>query len=398
LRGHFVSMDIRKVFRKKPIAGIQTNDLGLLYVFPLTVGDRSKLLKSLSTGIKFCDPGEFVRKLFVFVCFPEKAVKKEEDGLKPESPVFSFQEISQLSIPEQESIAKAYVEGNEWLYKEKIAKQKIVDGREVMYQDFGEVLHPRKDDENYIDYLFRLHLIFEEEEQERFKKMVGPALSANLFTDDLRDKIRSTLLMGARLSENLDPFRSMIDHAVKAQISNDPIQMPRSLEIEKLRMLAEKRKDQPIEELGNKLDQVTESVARVAEFVVAANVTQTQIVSELKSSSDSADWFSRRNLFINVVIVIISTIALVVSFSNGNSEATWKSLAEIEKSVSSAEKLLKESSESLASQSASVEKCLNTFVANQSRIDKLTDMVNRQMTEILELQKKIEQLESANKK
>lgn len=384
--------DIRKIFRKRPIASIQTS-LGIVYVYPLTLGDKEKLKKNLGKAIESCNSKEFVKNLFVFTCFPEESVLDEEK-LKPENPVFTLEKISKLADPELEEIAKAYVVNNEWGF----TKQRDEEGKEITYLESGEILQPQNSDENSIDYLFRLFSIFEEQEQKRYKKMIGMASLPDLFTDDLGKKIRETLDMGARLSESLEPFRAA---TVKGQNSIKPIQALPSIDFEEIHRSATEGRERPFKELGNKLDQVTATVAKVANFVVAANETQMQIVAEIKSSSNSANAAAENDIKLTKTVIIISVVSLLVAIISliitvymGVYSTTEESLSAIKEKAVSAESILLKYLENAASQTESLYKRLEVFSQSRTKTDELTALNNQQSKVITDLQKRIDDLEN----
>lgn len=388
-------MDIRKAFRKRPIGNVETS-LGFVYVYPLTVRDSENLKKNLGKPIKSCGSKEFAKSLFILSCYPVQSAQ-EEEKLKPENQIFTLEETSKLSDSDLEKFAKEYIDGNEWLYKQMISKPKKEDGKEIVYVEYGKTLHPLKGDENFIDYLLRLHLIDEKKKQERYKKMLGQVSLPDLFTNGLEKKIRDTLGMGTRLSESLEPFRSAINRTVNDQISITPIQTRSSIDFEKIGRLAKEGREKPFRELGDKINQVTGALTDITDFAVTANETQTYIVAEIKSSSDSANKSATTNIKLTNVVIVISVVSLFITiFFRWNSTAE-KSLLAIKNSVISAENLLLKSFENAASQSKNFKKSLKVLEQLQTKIDELSSLNNQKSQVIADLKGRVANLENSLK-
>jgi len=129
----------------RPISTIKTS-IGVLCLFPISAAHQSSLLKTFDLSINEIEL-HYIKNLFVFVCYLENCLK--EGKYKPDEPVLTLEDVNNLSEEDLEGIAKEYVSA---------------------FYSKDKTLPPKKNDENYIYYLYRLSY----NEQEEIKSFFNP--------------------------------------------------------------------------------------------------------------------------------------------------------------------------------------------------------------------------------
>jgi len=77
----------------------------------------------------------------------------------------------------------------------------------------------------------------------------------------------------------------------------------------------EKNRLKPFNNLADKLDELIDSSAQVADFMVETNKLQAGIAKELKNSGDTAVRFSKINIAISCLVVFLTVCSLYMAYS-----------------------------------------------------------------------------------
>lgn len=310
----------------KPVGCVNTK-IGELCVFSISWGSIKELHKELDKPIEECEPDKFIRKFTRYICFPKTYIK--EDRNKPAKPLLSDDDILSLTDDDLEAIAKVYIENNEYLFKKEIVKEdKKPDQVTVVSFEYGEIEYPKKENENYIQYLFRLYITH----LQKMSKGISETISSIMpdiksFSSALTDGIKNTLLWGNSLSKTMEQFRaaSMIPakpaEPVIPIISVKPAELLPGFDFAEVERNIEANRLKPFSELADRLDQLIDASAQTTEFMIEANKIQTGIAEEIKSAgdetrkfSDETRGFSKQNIKLTYIVIILAVFGIVASF------------------------------------------------------------------------------------
>lgn len=275
----------------KSFCSINTS-IGELYLFDISAGDQEKLFPLLE---KKSEPELFMKEMLIYICFPKNSLK--EGGNKPDKPILTKNDIEKLSKDEIEQISQKYLENNEYLYKKTIEKTaKNSQGVNVLSFDYGEIKYPKKDNESYVQYLYRLATLDLQKLKDDIKR-----LTLN-FSSNVLDSIKKTETLGDSIRQSLGEIRPFHFAAVHDEVK---LQTPKLPKFEPIKS--------PFIEVEKRLSELVETSARTAEFIIKMNETQVQIAGELKNSGDNASYFAKRNIKLNCVIISITLLSLLIS-------------------------------------------------------------------------------------
>lgn len=289
-----VKLDLGEFPSKKSIGRIKTT-IGELEVFSINIGGQIALNKELGEPLRKCDPLGFIRHFIRYTCFPADTVK---DGNVPSTNKrLSFEDILKLTDNELETIAELYIKGNEYLFKKQKINKKIIDGKEVIAVEPGELKCKKNDSENYKEYLLRLIINEEDEIKASFEKAFD---GINSFSKGLSDQIKKTLDFGEKLKG-------------AANFTNlEPKNIFPPLTIAKPEMYLS-----PQEHFLSKIFLVLNKLFGVSDkskqFLIESNENQMKIAGEIKKSSDNATELSKKNILLTVFVIIISAVSIVFS-------------------------------------------------------------------------------------
>jgi uncharacterized membrane protein YjfL (UPF0719 family) len=318
VRHQLKTMALEISVKKEPV-GIFDSRLGKLYIFRLTYGGQKNLHKLVEKSLSEIDSESFVKSLIGEVCFLEKDLLDGKYRPKKPSSV-KKEDIETLSSDELENFAKTYILNNEYLFKESKTKtKKNEEGDSVLYQELGDVIHPRHDDENYVDYLLRLSIIEENNQREQLAKLFKPFGAFTGFSSTLSESIKNSLRMGDTLKERMAAIRptSYADiHPVEANF--------KQYDFSNIIAQQEKNRLAPFNNLAGKLDELIDSSVQVANFMVETNKIQAGIARELKDSGDNTIRFSKINIAISCLIIFLTIFSLYMSYSVSKSNNEQK--------------------------------------------------------------------------
>jgi len=405
-----MALDLGKLLKHEAYACIETS-IGELCVFSINMKGQTELHKKLGTSLENCTPEDFLRDFCVFVCFPQESLK--EDKYKPDSPVLTDEDVSKLTEGELDKIAGIYIENNEYLFKKlEFKKKKNEKGETVNCGEYNEIEHPRNEGESNTSYLYRLSILEMEKHKRQLEDMFKSVSGLGSFSSKLTDSIKNTLTWGDSLSKAMESIR--------------PIHLPEIRPIErellnidfaKIERDREERRLQPFNELSNRLDQLIESSVQATEFMIEANKIQTRIAAEIKESGDITEKYSKKNIFLSVVVIALTAIGLSLTayaFISGNkfnkeqqanlhnsAKEIVSSLSDIEVNLTSEDSKSQNSLELISRQLIEISKQKTIYeqllAQHKALIESLESKNSEQKAQIIELQERINKLEKSSK-
>ncbi|WP_444957612.1 hypothetical protein [Microbulbifer sp. ZKSA002] len=298
-----------KFFKTQLGPAIETS-IGTLCLFSISTGEDISRAEMLESADLEGNATEYLKSLLIFVCFPQESLL--EGGYKPDKPVLTQEKIEKLPENELDHLAKVYVQHNEYLFKKsEYGKERNSEGEVVRRHKFTEVLHPKEDDESYIEYLYRLHLLWVEKIHEDFQRKLDSLPTFSGFSEALTSSITQSLSQGEALRRGLEPLNS--------------IQVPStsSFSIEKPSLLSnlhlpdptefERKRREPFNDLANRLDKLVSKSEQAINFMVSSNETQTAIGDEIKQSSDATDRHAKKNIRLTNLVIALTSVGLFVA-------------------------------------------------------------------------------------
>jgi len=296
-------VDILKLMEQEPFGSFESS-IGLLFCFSTSMKDQSLLAEELTEKLEDAAPEDFVRALARLVCFPKEALKDEK--LKPDDPVLQEADVQRLTREDLETFAKLYVENNPYLFKKREQKRKKnAEGQTVVTPYLGEVEHPQLNDESYASYLHRLTVIEHDRRREQLLKL---SKSFSSFSGGVAENLRKTLSHGDSLKRVLEHMRPEIS---RPDFTHGP-KLP-DYDWAEMQRNAEAVRRAPFDELAERLDQLIDSSVESSRFMIESNQIQAQVAEEIKRSGDSASTFSKLNLWLSGLIIILTLCGLAIT-------------------------------------------------------------------------------------
>jgi hypothetical protein len=292
-------MDISKSIGHKPLGNVEST-IGILYIFSLTLGHQIQLYKDLNCPIDKCDPELFARLLAVYVCYPETVLVEGEQ--RPKSTALTRADVENLTADDIENIACIYVEGNDYLYRERLTKTTQTEKGTVLTSEKGDITYPKENGESCTKYLHRLFIIQEKKMTEQFKKFAEPF---GHFSDQLKRSIGESLAVGEALKKSFSAIPNVTVRPIERVMpSIDFAEIERNIEHQRLK---------PFKELSERLDRLIETSEQSSEFQIETHKVQTAISEELKVSGDSAAHFSKQNIALSKLVILLTILGMVIS-------------------------------------------------------------------------------------
>jgi hypothetical protein len=289
---------------QEPVAKFDSR-FGKWYIFDFTPKTQRDLHKQLGKSFNEADPVSFLKNLMKAVCYLE--VDLVDGKFRPDgNSSIDKNDIDKLNREELEKFAATYIENNEDLFRETKSKtRKNERGNTEFYEELGEIKHPRKENESSIDYLHRLAIIEEKKQQEQSEMIAKSMGSITGFSGKLTESIKNSLRMGESIQKRMESIRPPIVESFRP-IRPDIVDIITQQERARLR---------PFDDLSKKLDELIDSSAQVADFIVETNIIQTGIAQELKSSGDISLKFSKINIIISLFIIFLTFCSLLMTYS-----------------------------------------------------------------------------------
>ena len=185
----------------------------------------------------------------------------------------------------------------------------------------GEIKHPQKERESFIQYLHRLLCI-------SYEELISPFLEYlnkhSNFSDGLQRSIRNNLLMGDSLKKLSSIDFSLASRGPKIDFIHEVEEKLGLHQSENIFDDFPTFYESNTEPIIDEIDRLSEITAKSLEFQSDANLNMIKIASEIKVASDKAVYSSKRNWKLSIGILVISIISLflgaygIISSNNSN--------------------------------------------------------------------------------
>lgn len=309
----------------KSFAQISTH-IGDLYLFEIRVKETISLEKKLYVSSLADIQSEAFLKLYLpFFAYLKKDLNDSELE-RPDEYCLQVDDVEKLSNAELEEIAKSFIEKHSYLYKEyESSSSKKEDGTPVISFNQKTVDSLLKaNDESYIDYFHRLFVEQERKNKEQFLKM------ASSFSTGLASDIFKTYNFGKTLTDQISSISKIAESSTSSFLSSFQEKKPISANFEaikpnyhipdfaELHRQQEKNRLAPFKDLSSKMEAMIDAEKKTVEFMSSVYTTQVEIANELKSSSDSAGAYAKKNVFFTRVIIgltVVSTFITAATFA-----------------------------------------------------------------------------------
>jgi hypothetical protein len=292
--------------KKEKSYQIIKSNIGNLAIFWSTVGDRVNIEKELGSDFEKGNSETYIKTLIKYICHKEETLIDKD---KPKEITLTELEINSLSSDDIETIAKTYINSNEYLFRELISdSKKTKEGHNLISSKFGDIEFPKNEDETYVDYLFRLEIEQNKKIKIAFENSFGNISS---FSKSIQDSIRATASLG-------ESFKNAVNAIRVPKLSKIEPLFPKysKLDISSISKRISDIEQQPMEVVSTGLDELIEINAKSLEFLTETNRTQTLIANEIKTSSIASSKLTKWNIAISIVVLLISLSALVISFQS----------------------------------------------------------------------------------
>ncbi len=396
-----MAFTLSKALEIKPLDNIDTS-IGKLYLFTVSLTNQSSILKELNSPIEKANPHDYVKRLFVFACYPENSLKDEK--YKPENPAFTLEDINNLPEIELEKIAQAYVINNEYLFKKPELEEKTNLDNKSNHSESTDLIHPKEGDESYINYLHRLSYLEQKKRLDKIKSMLPPQPNLESFSKILSNGIANNLMLGDSLARSSEAIRSVQHEHTSFDWA------------EHHRNIAREHRE-PFDALARRLDELINSSAQASEFMVQANKIQTEIAAEIKSGGDATDRHAKKNIGLTYLVIGLTILGLFlagwsnisgVSFSDQQQKTLHNYTSEFSASLELSRKTAQENSNEskliLTEILSSLTKLNENLDNNQKKFDEVAGEIDllklsnkNYRSEIKRLHRDIEQLKSEKK-
>lgn len=310
-----MTKDALEFFTHGPLADVETS-IGLMTLFPVTVGDQEEIRKTLGHPIKESSPIEYLKVLLSYILYPKDVL--DEKGLRPKKEDHVETSVEKLSNPDLENIAKVYIDNNVYLYKGREWEvEESESGEGKVKSDHSKIKYPRKEGESSIDYLHRLVCLEEHEQEERLKQLAASLPNLSNFSKGLSTEITKNLQFGESLSEKCS---SSFSHLRGLSKLHEPpsfdlksITEPPKIDWASMAQEKERIRREPFDDLSKRLDELIHSSIRASEFMVETNKIQTEIAAEIKAGGDSTERHAKTNIKLTRLVLIITLVGIAIS-------------------------------------------------------------------------------------
>lgn len=394
-------------FNYKP-NGYFDSSIGRLAIYSISAKHMQELHESLGEKLEGCDPVKFLKFLIPYICYPINELGQDEN--KPDHIILGDEDVDKLPENELTEIAKRHLEYESYLYKEQKEKNtKNNEGENVITFIDGDIKHPKTEDENEIQYLHRLYVLQEKEQKEQMarfaKSIIGPAHFSNSAIKSIKD----SLALGNSLSKMAQSIKfpnisqsfmqSVTGFDKSAFLSNKlndterPDITPRRLDLPQIDyQTIERNRRAPFEDLGKRLDQIIDLSEKTIEFANTNNQMQIGLLSDIKSSGESASNSAKTQGIWTIAGVILTVIVIgLTGFTIWlNSSQSKESSAAATNNTEQVVKGLKDINQSFLNSSTSTNSEFTALLAEmksgrKSQDDKFNKLLDEQAAVIQEL-------------
>ncbi|MCK4653814.1 MAG: hypothetical protein KAU01_05165 [Candidatus Cloacimonetes bacterium] len=337
---------MKPAFKNEPYGYIDT-EIGRLAVYYTCLHDHREIEKEIKKNITEVKAYEYFLIMVKYICHKSENIL--DDKSKPHDPNLTNEDISKLSKESLNKIAELYLENNDHLYKEKITSTTTnEEGKQSTNITYGKIIHQINENEDKVEYLFRLICIEYNEMKEQFNKIFRNLGDISPFSKEIQNQIKSTFSLGKQLSDkykeqfknafsslgDISPFSKEIQNQIKStfslgkqlsdsfkdmhetQLKPPDIHEPyKNFDYASLAVSVEENRLKPFREIQQELQELIE-------YMRISNKTQTSIATEIKDSSDKSSRHSKTNILISIGIIILTSV--IIGFSIYNSVESRK--------------------------------------------------------------------------
>jgi len=358
---------MKSAFRDEPY-GLIVTELGELAIYPKCLKDESRIEKELKKDITKVKSYEYFKTLLKYVS--HKSDFQPEDKSKLYEPTLKSEDIEQLSQKSLNSIADLILKNSDYLYRENISLESTnEDGIITVNHKLGKIKYKQDKSEDKVEYYFRLVCIQYNDMKKQMEKIFKDISNVSPYSNELLEKLKSTADLAKQVSEpmrkqflnlnknfaDISPFSKELQDQINStrdlgkQLSNSykdllesqsispSIQFPNIVNTPDKEIVDFKLFKSPLINLQKEIQ-------ILIEYIRKSNETQTSIATEIKSSTESSTIFSKKNIIISVIIVILTLFTIssslyfsikAISQNQVSSSQIINELQEINKSVTS---------------------------------------------------------------
>lgn len=306
------------IVTKKPDACLNTS-IGELCIFSLRVKDTMELLERKKGPIEEIGSLVFFKTYLPLFAYLKKDLESHNFE-RPDEYLLQNDDIEKLTNDDYEAIAKIFVENNSYLYQEEHTVQtKKEDGTIVLkIETNDDITIPKNPEESNVEYFHRLFIEQDKKNKEQFKKI------ASSFSTGLAGDIFKTYNFGKTLTDHMGSM-SKIAGSTSSFLSSFQEKKPTSASFEALtpnyhlpdfadmHRQQEKNRLAPFKDLSSKMEAMIDAEKKTVEFMSSVYTTQVEIANELKSSSDSAGAYAKKNVTFTIVIIVLTVISTLIT-------------------------------------------------------------------------------------
>lgn len=292
----------------RPI-GIIDSTIGPLVIFDLSLKNQIEIYNTFNNDLEKVNPNQFMQVFIGQACHKQSTL--DEKLSKPKGITLQKNEINNLHFDDFENIAKLYLEKNEYLYKEsKTTSKKDTEDRDVISLEYGAIIHSKKEEESYHEYLLRLMILEKKRNEELFRNSFGKFTE---FSKSLQKSITQNLTIGDQLSKLIKSVQSINIPKVEPIIVKQPERDFSKLITPRpdLQLVTMHEVSSQVDTISGKLESLIEVSAEYVQFIIEANRIQTRIAEEVKKSSDSSTKFAKNNTRISVIVLIVAILSFI---------------------------------------------------------------------------------------
>ena len=274
-----------------------TTSIGKLYFFDLIVKNSRDIKKELSKPLENFSAKKLFKFYLPYFAYLEKDLI-DTKLKRPKKYLLNQKEVDSLSDNELEELAKIFIENNSYLYKKSETKKRHKDDGTVVLSLDNEVDEKlfKRNNESHIDWFYRLILYQNEKEKKQMEKFTSS------FSSAVSKDIFKTIGFGNSLENSLNSIK-------KASYIEHKVEMPQ-IDFVEIERKKEERRLAPLKELSLKMDAMIEAERQTVSFINQTNLTQMEIATELKSSSDANNKTSKLNIFLTIIVIGLTIFSI----------------------------------------------------------------------------------------
>jgi hypothetical protein len=303
----------------KPLKCLNTG-IGELCLFSIRYKDSMEFLKRLDKLIEETSSLDCFKTYLPLFAYLKKDLESPNFE-RPDEYLLQREDIEKLTDHDLEEVAKIIIKDTSYLYKEnKTVQDKKEDGTIVLKIEKNEdIAIPQNPEESNVEYFHRLLIEQAKKDKEHFKKM------ASSFSLGLSGDIFKTYNFGKTLTDQISSISRIAESSTSSFPSSFQEKKPISANFEaikpnyhlpdfaELHRQQEKNRLAPFKDLSSKMETMIDAEKKTVEFMSSVYTTQVEIANELKSSSDSAGAYAKKNVFFTILIIFLTFISIFIA-------------------------------------------------------------------------------------